>query len=239
MSEWKARRFWKAAEVAEAEGGYTVLLDGRSVKTPNKTLLVVPGADMAAEIAREWDEQEGVINPLSMPFTRSANSALDKVAPQKAEVADMLTGYGDSDLLCYRADAPDELVARESAAWDPLLDWGAENLGARLEPRVGVMHAPQDESAMARLSALVHEMSHFELTGFHDLVSLSGSLVIGFAAARNERGIDDLWNLSRLDELWQEEQWGADDEATEMAEIKHQAFVHAKRFYDLSRPEEG
>ena len=137
MSEWKAKRFWKAARTEEADGGFTVLLDTRTVKTPAKAALVVPTQTMADAIAAEWDAQDEVVDPTKMPFTRSANSAIDKVSVQHAEVAQMLADYGDADLLCYRAERPQGLIDRQAAAWDPLLDWAADALGARLHGGCG------------------------------------------------------------------------------------------------------
>ncbi len=236
MSEWKQKRFWKEATVAENADGFTVLLDGRGLKTPAKATLLVPTHALAAEIAAEWDAQEEVVDPLSMPFTRTANAAVDKVAFQHAEVADMLAAYGDSDLLCYRADTPEELVARQAALWDPALEWAKDALGVTLEARAGLMHVPQNPEALGLLSGHVHRLSVFELAAFHDLVSLSGSLILGFAAALDWRDADAIWTLSRLDELWQLEQWGKDEEAEEMAEHKRQALLHAKRVYDMSNP---
>ncbi len=234
MSEWKTKRFWTAAAVVEVGNGYGVELDGRPVKTPAKASLVVPTRALAAEIAAEWDAQEGEIRPDGMPVTRAANAAIDKVTPQHAEVADMLAAYGDADLLCYRAEEPAELVMRQAAAWDPLLDWAAEALGARLEPVTGVMHAPQDAKALRMLARQVHAMDAFALTAFHDLVSLSGSLVIGFAAVHKLHDIGVLWRLSRVDEDWQEEAWGTDEEATARAARKESDFAAAKRFHDLA-----
>ncbi|RKF12869.1 ATPase [Roseovarius spongiae] len=235
MSEWKSRRFWTRAEVARAKGGHTIELDGRPVRTPLKSALIVPTRAMAEAIAAEWDAQEEVIAPLSMPVTRSANSAIDKVAPQRAAVADMLADYGDADLLCYRAAAPAELVAQQAAAWDPLLDWADSELGARLGPRTGVMHEPQDPAALRKLRAEVHALDDFALTALHDLVSLSGSLVIGIAAMRDAQDIKTLWEISRLDENWQISIWGEDEEAAQAAAHKAEAFLHAKRFFDLGR----
>lgn len=234
MSEWKQKRFWKTASVADGPEGFAVELDGRPVRTPGKAPLALPTRAMAEAMAAEWQAQDEVINPLSMPVTRSANSAIDKVRPQHAEVADMLADYGDSDLLCYRAEAPAALIQRQSAQWDPALDWAAETLGVRLQARCGVMHRPQDCGDLSELRQRVHAMTDFQLAGFHDLVSLSGSLVLGFAAALDWRGAHEIWTLSRLDELWQQEQWGADEDAEEMAETKRLAFLHAKRFYDFS-----
>lgn len=233
MSEWKAKRFWKSATVAAVDGGFTVLLDGRNVKTPAKTLLVVPTSALADVIASEWDAQIEQINPLTMPFTRSANAALDKVQSQHSEVAEMIAAYGDSDLLCYRADSPNELVARQIAAWDPLLAWARADLGLDLAPRIGVIHAPQSDESRAIATRLTHAFDAFELTAFHDLVALSGSFVIGLAAVHNTHSSGDLWAFSRIDETWQEEQWGVDDEAVGLANTKARAFDHAMTFLKL------
>lgn len=235
MSEWKAKRFWKAASVAPKAGGFAVELDGRPVKTPAKQALLVPTHAMAEAIALEWDAQQELIKPHTMPVTKTANAAIDKVAVQHAEVADMLAAYGDSDLLCYRADAPEELAARQAAHWDPMLDWAEQELGARLLPRTGVMHIPQAPDAVATLHQRTHALNAFELAAFHDLVAMSGSLVLGFAAALGARPADEVWEISRLDEIWQEEQWGEDEEATAVARIKRDAFVHAKRMFDLAQ----
>ena len=232
MSAWKAKRFWKESTAEPYEGGFAVLLDGRLVKTPAKTSLVVPTLEMAQAIAAEWDAQESEVDPNTMPVTRSANAALDKVAVQHAEVAELLVAYGDSDLLCYRADAPAELVARQAELWDPLLDWLNDQYGVRLSVQSGVMHVAQSDAAMSRLGAEVHGMTPFELAAFHDLVGLSGSLVLGLAATRDARPIEELWDLSRLDEAWQAEQWGVDDEAAEAEAVKKESFMNAKRFFD-------
>lgn len=234
MSEWKAKRFWAAVEITEAPEGYGIELDGRPVKTPAKRALLVPTRGFAQAVAAEWEAQEELIEPQNMPFTRTANAALDKVAVQHAEVADMLAAYGDSDLLCYRAEQPAELVARQSERWDPLLAWAEQALGARLEARTGVIHVPQDAQALAALKARVHALTNFQLAAFHDLVSLSGSLILGFAATQDVQTIQALWEISRLDEIWQAEQWGKDDEAEAAAAIKQMAFEHAKTVFDLS-----
>ncbi|MEP3785848.1 ATP12 family protein [Ascidiaceihabitans sp.] len=235
MSDWAPKRFWTNADVQEVDGGFAVELDGRPVKTPAKAALHVPTQAMAQAIAAEWDAQLEKVDPNTMPFTRSANAAIDKVRVQHAEVADMLAAYGDSDLLCYRAQSPAELVARQEAAWDPVLNWSETFLNAKLEPRTGVIHVPQDPASLATLNDRTHALNAFELAGFHDLVSMSGSLILGFAAAYDHMPSEDIWTMSRLDELWQEEQWGEDDEAQALIAVKQTAFMHAKRFFDASR----
>lgn len=235
MSEWKAKRFWKEAQVTETEKGYSVELDGRPVRTPLKSHLSLPSRAMAEAVALEWGAQDGEIKPVTMPVTRAANAAIDKVTVQHGEVADMIAAYGDSDLLCYRAASPQELVSRQAEAWDPLLDWADDTFGARLIPVEGVMHAPQNRQALERLAAPVHAMDPFRLTAFHDLVGISGSLVLGLAAIHEVKDIQTLWRLSRIDETWQEEQWGVDEEARAQAAMKESDFYAAKRFHDLAQ----
>ena len=235
MSEWAPKRFWTRADVTEAGRGFGVRLDDRVLKTPAKALLVVPTQALARAIAEEWQAQGERIDPTTMPFTRGANAAIDKVRLQHAEVADMLADYGDSDLLCYRAQSPAELVARQASAWDPMLGWAEAELGARLEPRTGVMHLPQTPAALSTLRRQVHALDAFRLAAFHDLVSLTGSLVLGFAAAREQAPAAQIWSLSRIDEEWQQELWGADEEAERVAELKKSAFLQSQRFFLLSR----
>jgi chaperone required for assembly of F1-ATPase len=233
MSEWTQRRFWTTADIAPEAGGHGIRLDGRAVRTPAKAPLVVPGAALARAIAAEWDAQTGVIDPNSMPLTRIANSAIDKVTPQRAEVAELLAAYGESDLLCYRADGPEELVARQAAGWDPLLAWAEDTLGAPLLTAVGVMFIPQPPASVEALRRRVTPLDPFDLAPFHDLVALTGSLVLGLAALHGQQPIEDLWALSRIDETWQAEQWGDDEEAAQAAAVKAAAFSDAARFYAL------
>ena len=235
MSEWKVKRFWKAAQVAQTDTGFSIRLDSRPVRTPAKVLLEVPTEALAEAVAAEWDAQSDAVNPATMPVTRAANAAIDKVAVQFGEVAGMLAAYGDSDLTCYRAAEPWELAERQAAAWNPLLDWAADHFGARLIPRVGVIHQPQSEGALGRLAAPLRSMNAFELTAMHDLVSLSGSLIIGLAASENAWPVGDLWKWSRIDEDWQVEQWGKDEEASAQALQKADAFRQAARFLALAR----
>lgn len=235
MSGWVAKKFWSETAAVEVDGGYSVQLDGRPIKTPAKSAFVVPTLAMAEEVATEWGAQEDTVKPETMPFTRSANAAIDKVTIQHAEVADMVADYGDSDLLCYRADSPRELNARQAAAWDPYLDWADAKFNARLAPRSGIMHQPQDPRAIENLRRQVHAFDAFELTAVHDLVGLSGSLILGLSAALEFESPDVIWDISRVDERWQAEQWGDDDEALEVEAKKKAEFLHAAKFFALTK----
>jgi len=235
MSEWAAKRFWSDVTVQEEDGGYTILLDARPVKTPSKTGLIVPTRAIGEAIAEEWRAVVEKIDPEVMPFTRSANAAIDKVAVQFNDVADMLAAYGASDLLCYRADSPDGLIARQAAGWDPLLEWAEKTFDARLVCTAGIMPISQDEEAVKRLSAPLFAASAFELTALHDLIALSGSLVLGLGVTQGRLDPDEAWSLSRIDETWQAEQWGVDEDAAQASEIKRLAFKHAAIFNEMSK----
>lgn len=231
MSGWVKKRFWTEAEVTPVESGYSVILDGRALKTPAKAALVVPTAALAELIAEEWRAQGDVIDPEAMPVTRAANSAIDKVRGQKTEVTEIITAYGDSDLVCYRAESPVGLVAREAAAWDPLIDWCAHRYSVRPIIRTGVIHGPQPKVLLGNLEADVARLSSFELTAFHDLVAMSGSLIIALALLDRFAPPEALWDVSRIDEDWQIEQWGADEEAEKLTAGRKAAFLQAARFY--------
>lgn len=235
MSGWTTKRFWTEATVARHADGFTIRLDDRPVKTPAKADLVVPTRALAQAIADEWDAQDGEVRPQDMPMTRAANAAIDKVRPQHAEVAALIAAYGDADLICYRADRPDSLVARQIDAWDPLLHWINRRFDVRLRVATGVMHVPQEAAHLDRLAADVHAMDEYTLTAFHDLVGLSGSLAIGFAALERWKPAAELWRLSRVDELWQQELWGEDAEAMATAAFKEKEFSAALRFHGLSQ----
>ncbi|SLN67835.1 ATP12 family chaperone protein [Roseisalinus antarcticus] len=234
MTEWAFKRFWKSAQVVEEGDAFAITLDGRPVRTPAKAPLHLPTRAMADAVAAEWDAAPEVIDPRIMPATRAANAAIDKVIPQFDEVAGLISDYGGTDLLCYRAAAPQRLADRQAEAWDPLLDWAAEALGARLVAVPGVMHIPQDAAALQRLDGQVRAFDPFRLTAFSDLVGLSGSLVLGFAVTARVRIPDDVWTISRIDEDWQIEQWGEDEEAAESAENKRAAFLRAAEFFQLA-----
>lgn len=237
MSSWAKKRFWTGTSVAPVNGGFTVLLDDRSLRTPLKAPLIVPTAAAADLIAAEWDAQSGAIRPDTMPATRAANAAIDKVMGQKAEVTELIAAYGDSDLICYRATTPQELVSREAAAWDPLIDWAAATFGARLSVHSGVMHVAQSPATLRALSDPLNQMSAFELTAFHDLVAMSGSLVIGLACVAEWAPAESLWDCSRIDEDYQIALWGSDDEAEALAALRKSSFLNASRFYRAVQPD--
>ena len=233
MSNWKTKRFWAQAVAEPCNGGYTVRLDARPVRTPLKAALILPTLAMAQAIAAEWDAQSGLVKPETMPVTRAANSAIDKIVPQFDEVADLLSAYGASDLICYRATDPQALIARQSQAWDPMITWAAEALHAPLIATAGVMHIEQAPASLDALRAQVFALDPFRIAGIHDLIAISGSLVLALAVTHRKVTAKEAWMLSRIDEHWQQELWGIDEEAAEYAALREAAFLQADRFYGL------
>ncbi len=239
MTEWTAKRFWKAADVRRERGGWAIVLDERPVRTPARQPLVAPTQAMAQAIADEWAAQGERIDPLSMPVTRAANAAIDKVSRQREEVVAILAAYGETDLLCYRAEAPDTLTLRQADGWDPLLAWAEERFRARLVPVAGVMPQPQDPHSIRRLTAEVDAMDVFDLTALHDLVMLSGSLVLALAVYHRRLSAPHAWELSRIDEEYQADLWGRDEDAEVAAAIRRDAFLAAERLVALNRGQAG
>lgn len=237
MAEWKLRRFWTAAGVRPAGDGWEVVLDDRLVRTPGKNPLILPAQALAKAVAAEWDSQGDVVDPNSMPLTRAANSAIEKVAANFDAVAGMLAEYGGTDLLCYRAEGPEELVRRQAEGWDPLIDWAAADLRAPLRITHGIVPVAQAPDALARLLGEVRGLDVFGLTALHDLVTLPGSLVLGLAVIRGRITAEQVFRLARIDEDFQAERWGEDDEAQEAAQNRRQAILHAERLWLLSRPD--
>lgn len=233
MSGWAAKRFWAAARADACDGGFGVWLDARAVKTPAKRGLVLPTLAMAEAIAGEWEAQQGLVRPETMPLTRMANSAIDKVTPLFDAVVDEIANYGTTDLLCYRATDPAALIGRQAQGWDPLLDWARDDLGASLVVTQGVIPVAQPAESLARLRAHVAAQDPFRMVALHDLVAISGSLILGLAVTRGRLSAEAAFACSRIDESWQIELWGEDEEAAAQEVLRHAAFLTAGRFFAL------
>ncbi|ARO15520.1 ATP12 chaperone protein [Ketogulonicigenium robustum] len=235
MADWAPKRFWTDVTTQRHDSGqWAVLLDGRSVRTPAKVHLLTPTEAMAESVAAEWRAQGEHLRPHTMPHTRAVNVAIDHIAHKRPEVIAEIAQYAGTDLLSYRADAPEDLIAHQAAAWDPLLDWAARTFDARLFVQNGIMPIAQNPAALAKLHAAVATRSDIQLAALHDLVGLSGSLVLGLAVAEGHLPAQSAWDLSRLDEAWQIAQWGEDEEAAEMTRTKHASFLSAAQLYAVS-----
>lgn len=209
------KRFYEKAEVAEVEGGFAVHLDGRPVKTPARNLLLLPSMTAAQIVADEFAAQEKVIDPGKMPATRLMNTAIDGIAQDPQAVFEDILRFAGTDMLCYRADSPQELVSRQTAQWDPLIDW-MEGLGARFSLAEGVMHIEQSREAIAAFGVhLAGYKDPIALASLQTMTTLTGSAIIALAIAKGEVTAEQGWNLAHLDEDWTIEHWGSDAEAVE------------------------
>lgn len=229
------KRFYKQATVEGAEAGFEIRLDERPVKTPARNALRVSTEGLAHAIAEEWNAQGEEVNPRSMPLTGLANAAIDRVAPDADAFAASLARYGESDLLCYRADTPDPLVRRQAEHWDPILAWARRRFDIDFEIVCGIMHRPQHEGTLRQLAHAVAARDPFELAALSPLVSIGGSLVVAIALAEEAIDLDTAWAAATLDETWQAEQWGEDAEAAAALEARRQEFAAAYRFLSLTQ----
>lgn len=205
------KRFYANASLAEAPDGFSVMLDDKVIRTPSRKPLTVPTRELAAAIAAEWDAQTDVINPMSMPLTRLANSVIDAVGDNADAVVDDIAKYFGSDLLFYRAGHPDALVAREAEAWDPVLFWAAENLGAHFILAEGIMHVSQPPQAIAAARAAL-PYDPWTVAALHVVTTLTGSALLALALLRGFLDAEQVWAAAHVDEDWNVEQWGIDDE---------------------------
>ena len=227
------KRFWKEVEVVEAERGWGIRLDGRPVRTPARADLAVPTEALAKAIAEEWNELEDDIDPRKMPLTGLANAAIDRVASDSRTFAGGLARYAESDLACYRAEWPPELVQRQSEAWDALLAWARRRYDVDFSTTSSLMHVPQPQATVERLAHAVAELDPFRLAGLSPLVTISGSLVAALAALEKAIAPDEAWSAVSIDERWQLEQWGSDPEAEAALQNRRRDFLAAARFLEL------
>lgn len=224
------RRFYKAVSVT---GDLGIALDGRPVKTPMKAPLVLPTRVLAEAVAAEWEAQGEKLDPASMILTRLANTAIDRVAAQRGNIEAEVLDYANSDLVCYRADRPPDLVQRHTRQWDPVVDWARTALDAPFEVRLGVMHRPQPEAALGAFGAALEDLSDFELASCHTLMTLTGSALIALMLARRAIGPEEAWITAHVDEDYQIENWGEDAEAQARRAARLREFMAASRFLEL------
>lgn len=226
------KRFYEKAEVAESEGGFAVHLDGRPVKTPARNLLLLPTRAAAQIVADEFAAQEKLIDPGKMPATRLVNTAIDGIAQDPQAVFEDILRFAGTDMLCYRADSPQELVSRQTENWDPLIDW-MESLGARFALAEDVMHVEQPREAIAAFS--VH-MAGFKdplaLAALHTMTTLMGSAIIALAVAKGEISAEKGWAIAHIDEDWTIEHWGSDAEAIERRKNREIEMMVAARLLE-------
>jgi chaperone required for assembly of F1-ATPase len=227
------RRFWKETAVVTAGDGFAIHLDNRLLKTPMKADLLLPDRTIADAVAAEWAAVGETVNPAAMPITGFANAAIDRVGPERAVFIDAIAGYAQSDCFCYRAEDQDALLVRQSALWDPWLNWARARYDVEFVLIVGIMHQPQPAATLARLRTEVAALSNLQLAAMAKLTHLAGSLIAVLAVYEKAGTAQLLWNALCLDEDWQAEQWGADDFAIKHRRDRERAFLDAATFLEL------
>ncbi|GAB4068870.1 ATPase [Ancylobacter sonchi] len=226
------KRFYKEASAAPGPDGFQVQLDGRPVRTPGRHPLSVPGEALAREIAAEWAGQGETIDPLSMPITRLVNSAQDGVAGAMEAVGAEIVRYAGSDLVCYRTDGPDKLVALQVQLWDPVLDWAQARFGARFLLAEGVMHVTQPPASLEAVATQLPD-EPLRLAALSLMTTLSGSALIAFAVLHGRLTAEEAWRAAHIDEEVQEQAWGSDSEAERRRQARWRDFAAAVRMLDL------
>lgn len=207
------KRFYKAAGAVACDGGFTVQLDGKPIRTPAKAPLVVPTLALAQAIAGEWDAQEEKVDPNSMAQMTLAATAIDRVVPNFNAVAAEAAGYAASDLLCYRADSPPELTVRQSEGWDPILDWARARYDVTFAVTSGLMPVDQPEETKDRFLSVAGTYTPFQMTAIHVMTTACGSFLLALAIVEERVSPEEGLARSRIDETYQEELWGTDEEA--------------------------
>ena len=228
------KRFYKKVAVAETADGFTVHLDGRPVRTPAAKPLVIPGhARLVQTVADEWDAQAEFIRPSQMPITQLAATALDRITGERDAILDQLTNYAETDLLCYRAQSPAGLRRRQDEGWQPLLDWLKAEIGAELHVTDSIVAIEQPPHALVTVRSHFDGLSLWHLTAAQAATAAAGSAVLGLALAKGRLSGQQVYDLSQIDDAWQVEQWGEDDEATQRRQNLLNDILNAGRLLDL------
>ena len=230
------RRFWKEVTLEPTTFGRAVRLDGRPVKTPTGNMLALPTQKMADAVVAEWEAVGKTLNPALMPNTGFANAAIDRIAPDRAAFAAAIAAYGETDLFCYRATTGEALADRQAEIWGPWLNWAKARYDISFVIVEGIMHQPQPEATLETLRNVVAARGTFELAAMAKLAHLSGSLIATLAIIERAGTPEDIWKAACLDELWQEELWGADHWAQKNRSDREGEFMAAVRFLDLLTP---
>ncbi len=226
------RRFYKDVTVTDDFG---IALDGRPVKTPMKAPLRLPNQALAAAVAAEWAAQGAEINPSGMIMTKLANTAIDRVRGHREAIESEILDYANSDLVCYRADRPPELVQRHVKNWDPVVDWARTELDAPFEVTAGVIHRPQPDAAIKAQALALKGLGDFELAAYHSIMTLTGSALIAMMLSRRATVPEAAWIAAHVDEDYQIEHWGQDSEAEARRAARLAEFMACCRFLELAR----
>lgn len=229
----RLRRFYKEASVAGEGAPFSIKLDGKPLRTPLKARLELPTRALAGAIAREWQNQAETIDPGSMPLTKLANTAIDRVETQRQRVIDDVVRFAGSDLVCYRASEPEALRERQAGAWDPVVAWANRALDINLLMASGVIFRNQPAGALSATRAHVSARTSWELAAIHNLTTLTGSAFLALMVAADAITGEEAWKAAHVDEDWQNEQWGIDAEAQARRAAHRREFDAALKFLSL------
>jgi chaperone required for assembly of F1-ATPase len=235
MSASRQRFYREVAVSPHSSEGYAVLLDGKPIRTPAGNPFALPNREIAEAVANEWRAQESKINPAAMMLTKLANTAIDRIAPDRAQAVRQVIAFARSDLLCYRADAPADLVERQQRTWDPLLEWARVTFDVDLLCGMGVRHLEQPASAMTTFEQAISRRSDVELAALHAAATLTGSAVIALALASGRVDAAEAFGAAELDETYQAERWGRDEEAERQGRKKLDELVVIAQLFALLR----
>ncbi len=227
------KRFYQKVSVGEIDGMYAVLLDGKTIKTPEKTISLLPTKKMAEAIAKEWDNQKEDIDPGSMPITKLFNTAIDRVEKRRGDLIDELVEFAGADQLCYRADDPPELVEQQNKIWDKLLARMKSNHDINFKLTSGIVFIEQDKTELAKIRSLIEKIESFKLVAFYAMVTVTGSVTIGFNLFEGHITVEDAWDAGHLDENFQTAKWGIDQEAQIRRDNLKTELINAYYFLNL------
>ncbi len=228
-------RFYKEVSVDRVGGLHRILLDAKLVKTPGGAPLALPTNALAHAIAEEWRAQETTIKPQSMLLTKLANTAIDRVAPNPASVREQLLAFAKSDVVCYRAESPADLLQQQAVTWDPLLAWARQRFGVSLRTASGLSFIEQDEASIRAFADALEGQDVFVLAGLYSAAALLGSLVIALALFEGELVPDNAFAAANLEKIYQAERWGWDPQETAKADADRAELNQISRFLDLVR----
>ncbi len=215
------RRFWRDVSVQHVEGSYTLLLDGKLLKTPAGKPYAAHTQELAHALAAEWNAVDGVIKPEQMPVTQVLATAIDHFPAKRADVVAQLIAYGQTDLLCHRADKPEGLRLRQDKFWQPVLDALAQQRNIVLHPVYGIQAAKPEAASLRLIQIELEGLSDVKLVAMQVVVSGLGSIALGLALSHRLMDFEMAWRASELEAEYQAEKWGRDDEAEAARRIKH------------------
>jgi chaperone required for assembly of F1-ATPase len=227
------KRFYKEVTVSSQDGMFAVLLDGRPIKTPEKSACLMPTKEMAEEVAKEWDAQDVEVNAHVMPITKLVNTAIDRVGKRRTDLINELVGFAGADQICYQAEHPIELVEEQNKLWNPLLELIKNKHGISFKKTTGILFVEQDDKVLSKYRSLIEKIDDYKLMAYYGMATVAGSVTIGLALFEGDISTEEAWNAGHLDENFQTSKWGSDEEAQERRDALRLELSNAVKFLSL------